>query len=165
MNEWRFSQRGETLFHSLDREVQGLKTYVANSTMAEGVLKAIANDAAQCKQVYVAAFVTVAANRGSVSLQGGLAPFLNTLIEGPASVALISLGNPYLLRDFPKVAAYAATFSSAESSEIATAQAILGQIPISGKMPVSIPGLAKIGDGLTVPASERTGRPAPIPRE
>ena len=60
--------------------------------------------------------------------------------------------SPYLLRDFPQVSSYAATFSSASSSELAAAQAILGEISISGKLPVSIPGIAKIGEGLDVPA-------------
>jgi beta-N-acetylhexosaminidase len=152
MSEGQFSQRGERLVHDLTRAAPDLKSYVANSTMADDVLKAIATNATQCKQIYVAAFVTVAANRGSVGLQGGLTPFLNMLIGGAAPVALVSLGNPYLLRDFPKVSAYAATFSSAESSELATARAILGEFSISGKMPVSIPGLAKLGDGLDVPA-------------
>jgi beta-N-acetylhexosaminidase len=99
--------------------------------------------------------VTVAAYRGSVGLQGGLNNFLNTLVHGPAPVALISLGNPYLLRDFPDVAAYAATFSTTATSELAAAKAILGEIPIGGKMPVSVPGLAKIGDGLTVPMKQQ----------
>ncbi len=155
-SEGQFSQRGQALVHELNRAVPDLKSYVANSSMPQDVLKAIAADAAQCKEVYVAAFVTVAAYRGSVGLQGGLTPFLNALIDGPAPVALISLGNPYLLRDFPKVAAFAATFSSAESSEVATARAMLGEIAVSGKLPVSIPGLAKIGDGLDVPVRSNT---------
>ncbi|HEY1216874.1 MAG TPA: hypothetical protein VGE93_24885, partial [Bryobacteraceae bacterium] len=66
-------------------------------------------------------------------------------------VALVSLGSPYLLRDFPGVAAYAATFSTTTTSEEAAEKAIIGVIPITGKMPVSIPGLAKVGDGITVP--------------
>ena len=113
MSESEFSQRGQTLVNELIRGVPDLRSYVANSSMQDPVLNAIATDAAQCKQIYVAAFVTVAAYRGSVSLQGGLTPFLQMLTDRPAPVALISLGNPYLLRDFPKVAAYAATFSSA----------------------------------------------------
>ena len=152
MSEGQFSQRGATLVRDLTRAAPELKSYVANTAMPNDVLKAIATDAQQCKQVYVAAFVTVSANRGSVSLEGGLPAFLNLLIGGPAPVALISLGNPYLLRDFPNVSAYAATFSSAETSEVAAARAILGEISITGKMPVSIPGFAKIGDGLDVPA-------------
>jgi beta-N-acetylhexosaminidase len=152
LTEGEFSQRGGILVHELSGAVPDLKSYVANSTMPDTVLKAIATDAGQCKQIYVAAFVTVAANRGSVALQGGLTSFLNALSDGPAPVALISLGNPYLLREFPKISAYAATFSTASSSEVATARAISGEIAISGRLPVSIPGVAKIGDGLDVPA-------------
>jgi beta-N-acetylhexosaminidase len=120
--------------------------------MPDDLLKAIATDTVKCKQIYVAAFITVAANRGTVSLEGGLPSFLNQLTSTGTPVALISFGNPYLLRDFPKVSAYAATFSSAESSEVGTAQAMLGEVTISGKLPVTIPGLAKIGDGTDVPA-------------
>jgi beta-N-acetylhexosaminidase len=70
-------------------------------------------------------------------------------------VALISMGNPYLLSAFPNVAAYAAAFSTVSTSEIAVARAILGEIPIQGKMPVSIPGYAKIGDGIAVAARSK----------
>ena len=151
-----FTQRGEALTTELQRAVRDLKVFVVNPAVSDRVLQAVAEDASQCPQIYVAAFVTVAANRGSVALQGGLAQFLNTLTRGTAPVALISLGNPYLLRDFPMVSAYAATFSTTQTSEIAAAQAILGKIPITGKLPVSVPGIAKIGDGLYVPVRTST---------
>lgn len=155
MDESQFSQRGEILATALQRRILGLQMYVVNPSMQESVLGAIANDASHCKQTYVAAFVTVAANRGSVALQGGLNTFLNTLLKGAAPVALISLGNPYLLRDFPNVASYLATFSTSQTSELAAAQAVLGDISITGRLPVSIPGLAKAGQGLDVPAKAK----------
>ncbi|MGI8959804.1 MAG: glycoside hydrolase family 3 protein [Bryobacteraceae bacterium] len=155
MDEGEFSQRGQTLMTELRRQVPGLRSYITNPAMADPVLTAIASDALTCKQIYVAAFVTVAAYRGSVALQGGLNSFMNTLVHGPVPVALVSLGNPYLLRDFPDVRSYAATFSTSTTSEMAAAKAMLGEIPITGKMPVSIPGLAKIGDGLDVPAKAK----------
>ncbi|MDQ2774194.1 MAG: hypothetical protein M3Y57_04585 [Acidobacteriota bacterium] len=152
LGEGQFSQRGETLVRTVLRESPPVRTYSVNAAMSDGLTAAIAKDAATCKQIYVAAFVTVAANRGSVALEGSLPAFMNALIHGAAPVALISLGNPYLLRDFPAVSSYMATFSPASSSEAAAAKAILGQIPINGKLPVSIPGFAKIGEGLDVPA-------------
>ncbi len=152
MSEGEFSRHGQTLVTELRRRMPGLRMYIANSAMPDPVLRAMAIDSSSCKEIYVAAFVTVAAYRGSVALQGGLSSFLSMLAHGPVPVALISLGNPYLLRDFPDVSAYAATFSTSITSEMAAAKAILGEIPIHGKMPVSIPGLAKIGDGLDVPA-------------
>jgi beta-N-acetylhexosaminidase len=152
VSEGEFSLGGQTLTSELRRRVPEIRSYVTNPGTAAPLLTAIAIDTASCKKIYVAAFVTVAAYRGSVALQGGLNSFLNTLIHGPVPVALVSLGNPYLLRDFPELPSYAATFSTSRTSEVAAAKAMLGEIPITGKMPVSIPGLVNIGDGLAVPA-------------
>ncbi|MDQ2842068.1 MAG: hypothetical protein M3Y72_13700 [Acidobacteriota bacterium] len=156
MAESQFSQRGAALASELQRGMHDLKTYVVNPSVPDTLLDAIAQDVSHCKQIYVGAFVTVAAYRGSVALQGSLSAFLNTLLHGPAPLALISLGNPYLLRDFPDVASYAATFSTSPTSEIAAAKAILGEISITGRMPVSIPGIAKVGDGIRVPAKGKS---------
>ena len=156
LGEGSFSTRGETLARELSRRFKSLKVFPASSAMPQSLLSAYAAQTSTCKQIYVAAFVTVAANRGSVNLEGGLGGLLTALIKGPAPVALVSFGNPYLLKDFPDVAAYAATFSTAATSESAVARAVAGEIPINGKMPVSIPGLAKLGDGLSVPIAKAT---------
>ena len=156
LSENEFSSRGQTLVNALHAANVSPNIYVTHSSMPDTLLNNFATDIAHCKQVYVAAFITVGANRGNVALQGGLAGFLKTILTGPAPVALISFGSPYLLRDFPAVAAYAATFSVAATSEIAAARALLGSIAISGKLPVSIPPSAKIGDGLDVPPKPRT---------
>ena len=136
----------------LQQRIPQLKTYLVHPETPADELTAIATGTGQCKQIYVAAFVTVAAYRGSVGLEGGLGAFMNAAVHGPVPVALVSLGNPYLLRDYPAVSAYAATFSTTVTSEEAAAKAMLGDIPITGKMPVSIPGISKVGDGIDVPA-------------
>jgi beta-N-acetylhexosaminidase len=74
-------------------------------------------------------------------------------------VTLISLGNPYLWRAFPKVAAYLTTYSTVAPSEIAAIKALYGEIPIRGRLPVTIPELAKYGDGIQLPAT--AAPPAP----
>jgi beta-N-acetylhexosaminidase len=139
-----------------------MKVYLANSTMPDQELAGITAAATTCKQIYVAAFVTVAAYRGSVALEGGLGGMIDSLIKSGRPVALMSLGSPYLLQNFPGVSAYVATFSTSNTSEIALAKAISGEIPIRGKLPVSIPGIAKIGDGIEVsrnaPAASQTVR-------
>ena len=157
LSEGEFSSRGRVLVNTLRPLTPGLKIFVAHSQMPPELLTGMATVISHCQQIYVAAFVTVSANRGSVALEGGLNTFLKSILGGPAHVALIAFGNPYLLRDFPAVSAYAATFSTAATSETAAALAMLGQMPISGRLPVSIPPLAKIGDGLDVlPAPRMT---------
>ena len=68
-------------------------------------------------------------------------------------MALIALGNPYVLRNFAKVTAYLATFSTVAPSEIAAARAVLGEIDISGHLPVTIPGQAAYGEGIQLRAT------------
>ena len=60
----------------------------------------------------------------------------------------MALGSPYLLRGFPNVSAYLATFSTVPTSEAAAVKALLGEIDITGKLPVTIPGLAQYGEGI-----------------
>jgi beta-N-acetylhexosaminidase len=105
-----------------------------------------------CSAAVVTTFVTATAYRGSVGLTGVYPRLMEGLLKGSAPVVLVSLGNPYLLRSYQGVAAYLTTFSNAPVSETATVKALFGEIPIGGKTPVSIPGLAKIGDGLQAPA-------------
>ena len=150
LTDGRFSSRGETLISQLAHRSPAMKTYLANSAMPDEELSALAAIVGKCKQIYIAASITVAPNRGSVALEGGLSGMMEALIKSGQPVALMSLGSPYLLRNFPGVSAYIAAFSTSNTSEIALAKAISGDIPIRGKLPVSIPGLAKIGDGIEV---------------
>jgi beta-N-acetylhexosaminidase len=152
MNESDFSRHGDVIARTMRAKNPNLKTYIVSSQSPPELLADVAKDVSQCKQIYAIAFVTVSANRGSVALLGGLDTFLKSLTQQSAPVALVSMGNPYLLRDYPAAAAYAATFSTAITSELAAAHAILGEIPIDGKLPISIPGVAAIGEGLNVPA-------------
>ena len=76
-----------------------------------------------------------------------------SLIATGKPVALVALGNPYVLRNFPAVTAYLATFSTVPPSEIAAVRALFGEIPIRGRLPVTIPGQAAYGDGIQLPAT------------
>jgi beta-N-acetylhexosaminidase len=106
-----------------------------------------------CQSYAVAAFATVSAYRGSVGLAGELPRAVEALVASGQPVALVALGNPYLLRNFPGVTAYMATFSNVPPSEVAAVKALFGEIDIRGHLPVSIPGLANYGDGIQVPAT------------
>jgi beta-N-acetylhexosaminidase len=65
----------------------------------------------------------------------------------------VALGNPYLLRAHPKATAYLATFSAVVPSEIAAVKALWGEIAIRGRLPVTIPGEGRYGDGIQTVAS------------
>lgn len=150
LTEGRFSSRGQALLNTVVRRAPKMSTFLANPSMPDPELSAISTGMKDCQQSYIAAFITVAAYRGTVELEGGLAKFVNSIIQASPAVALISLGNPYLLKNFPTVSSYLATFSPSTSSEIAAAKAMLGEIRVQGKLPISIPGVASRGDGIQV---------------
>jgi beta-N-acetylhexosaminidase len=124
-----------------------------DSRMSPADLLAAIQHAAQATNYVVAAFASVAAYRGNVALGGGFPDFLTTLTAMKKPVALIALGNPYLLRNFPDVAAYVTTYSTVPPAELASVKALFGEIAVNGKLPVTIPGFARYGEGIALPRS------------
>ncbi len=122
-----------------------------DSSMSDADLKAAAEKASGATQYVVVAFASVAAYRGSVALGGSFPQLLQDLVATKKPVALVALGNPYLLRNFPDVTAYATTYSTVPPAEVATVKALFGEIAVGGKLPVTIPGFAQYGDGIMVP--------------
>ena len=156
MTEGRRSQQGIRLIDEVKKRAPGVTTTVLDPTMTKADLDQVADKAANCGQIVAAAFVSVNAYRGNVALAGGYPDFLNALIAGKAPVLLAALGNPYLVRNFPNVAAYLTTYSPTPTSETALAKALFGEIAITGHLPVTITGVAKYGDGIQVPMASPT---------
>ncbi|HZT39235.1 MAG TPA: glycoside hydrolase family 3 N-terminal domain-containing protein [Bryobacteraceae bacterium] len=146
--ENRYSQQGRALLLEIHRRAPAMTARALDPAMPDEVVSGLAQTAARsCASVFVAAFDTVGAYRGNVALGGCYPGFLRAVVSA-APTALIAFGNPYLLRSFPDVAGYLATFSAASTSETAVARALFGEIPISGRTPVTIPGFARSGDGI-----------------
>ncbi len=151
----RGSVSGNRFAQEFGRRARDARIVTLDATMPQAALEAIAGDTSRCSAIVVSANVSVSAYRGDVALGGDLAPFLVELTEGPVPVVMVAVGNPYLLASFPKVAAYLATFSITSPSELSAVKALFGQMPVTGHMPVSIPGFAALGDGIQLPARTR----------
>jgi beta-N-acetylhexosaminidase len=153
MVENRYSSDGQVFTQEVRRRAPRAAVAFLDSSMPRDALEDAIRGLPPCQTYAVAAFATVAAYRGSVGLAGELPHALETLIASGQPVALVALGNPYLLRTFPGVAAYLATFSNVPPSEVAAVEALFGEIDIRGHLPVSIPGLANYGEGIQVRAT------------
>jgi beta-N-acetylhexosaminidase len=151
--EGRFSQEGRRLGDELRKRNAKTQYMLLDPTADEALIADVVQKTSGCDSVAVAAFVTVGAYRGNVALPGGLQELASRLVSAKPPVILISLGNPYLLKAFPQAAAYLATFNPSPVSEAAVVRALFGEIPITGRTPVSIPGFAKIGDGIQLGAA------------
>lgn len=86
----------------------------------------------------------------SVGVPDAGARALSALIGGKTPVVGISFGNPYLLQSFPGLRTYMVAYGDMPSLQHAAARALLGEIDIVGKLPISLPGLYPRGTGIQV---------------
>jgi beta-glucosidase-like glycosyl hydrolase len=73
---------------------------------------------------------------------------LEKLIDRQTPLIGISFGNPYLLSGFPRLQTYLVAYGDMPSLQEAAAQALLGQSDITGRLPISLPGLYPRGSGI-----------------
>lgn len=159
--ESRYATGGQAFAAEVKQRVPNACVIALDPSATAAMLDDAIREAAAAESVVVAAFASVAAYRGSTALPGDYARLVEALTASGKPVTLVALGNPYLLRSFPKVSAYLATYSTVPVSEVAAVRALFGEIPIGGRLPVSIPGMAQAGEGLTVPRRTKAAeRPA-----
>ena len=148
--EGRDANEGQAFSQEVRTRLPHQTLTMLDATLSRADVDAALSRLTSCEAFVVAAFASVTAYQGSLSLGGDLPHAMETLLASSKPVVLIALGNPYLLRSFPTVAAYLATFSSVPLSEAAAVRALWGEIDIRGHLPVTIPGLAARGDGIQV---------------
>jgi len=149
--EGRYSADGQVFAEELRKRLPQATLAILDPTMSREVISEALARLPGCESYVVAAYsATGQAAHGTVGLGGELPHTVDELLASGKPVTLIALGNPYLLRDFPGVSAYLATYSTAPPAETAAVRALFGEIPIQGRLPVSIPGLAQSGDGLQI---------------
>jgi beta-N-acetylhexosaminidase len=153
LTDSRNGQQGRRLIEEVHKRSPQMQTILLDPSMSKVDLDQATQNVASASSVVIAAFVSVAAYRGDVALAGEYSGLVNGLLSGQAPVTLASLGNPYLLRSFPTAKAYLTTYSATPTSEAALAKALFGEMTITGHLPVTIPGIAKYGDGIQLPAS------------
>ncbi|MDQ6676643.1 MAG: hypothetical protein M3Z09_05040 [Acidobacteriota bacterium] len=148
LTESRTSPEGQAFAAEVHKRAPAAHVAILDSSMSSEDLAQSEQQNAGCEETVVGAFVSVAAYRGDVALGGNFPSLMERLISSHKPLALISLGNPYLLRNFSGVGAYLTTYSTVPPSEVAAVKALFGEIPMTGRLPVTIPGTAKYGDGL-----------------
>ena len=95
-----------------------------------------------------AVFARVVTGTGTVGLPEKLAKWMVKLSQVERPAVTIALGTPYVIEGFPAVPTYLCTFSNADVSQTAAVKALFGEIPVKGKLPVTLPGVAALHSGL-----------------
>ncbi|HEX6125939.1 MAG TPA: glycoside hydrolase family 3 N-terminal domain-containing protein [Pyrinomonadaceae bacterium] len=88
--------------------------------------------------------------KNSVGIPENGAAILRDALAANKRVIAVSFGNPYLLGSFPDIKTYIVAYGDMPSLQRAAARSILGTQDITGKLPISLPGLHPRGTGIQV---------------
>ena len=147
---------GEDLERELKSRFDSVTTLRADTRFINaGTLKL--PDPSTYDTAILALFVRVSDRKGNVDVPAEQAAVADQLYKTGKPVITLGFGSPYLIERFPQAQTWLAAFGISDVAQISAARAMFGEIPVRGKLPVTIPGVdMKAGFGLDIPANPMT---------
>jgi len=127
--------------------LRGTRVIDVSPATDSATLASIATAVHGADRIIVATYVRRIEGEGRFAIPAPIAAFIDSL-GAHERTTVVSFGNPYLIRQFPSVGSYLVTYGVADVLEGAAADALLGRAPITGRIPVSLPGFFSRGDGI-----------------
>lgn len=141
---------------TLARSGRKMVTIVLDDRSSDAEVKKALEQASHADIVIASLYGRVRSGQArSVALPGPGSRALETLLDRKTPLIGISFGNPYLLTSFPRLQTYLVAYGDMPSLQEATAEALLGQIDLTGRLPISLPGLYPRGTGIRLNASKK----------
>ncbi len=142
------AEDGRVLEHEIRARMPDAKVMYVDPRVAVSRTNNVLNAVDQARAVVVAVYIVPSAARSRKLGRRGKHPaslpdstsalFEKILGRASERTAVLAMGNPYLTDDFPGIQNYICTFSNVTVSEVSAARALFGEIPMSGRMPVTL---------------------------
>jgi beta-N-acetylhexosaminidase len=139
----------------LKARVPSVKTVRLDPRSTPEETKAAVEAARNADVVLVSLFVRTRSGQGKITVPEAGRNALPQVLALGKSVVTISFGSPYLLRDLPDLPTYLCAWGGQDVGQAAAVQALFGETAIGGRLPITIPGLAKRGDGIAKAVAPR----------
>jgi beta-N-acetylhexosaminidase len=142
---------GRSFQNTLAASLPGMRRALLDRNATPSALDSLFASIQPNTVVLFSPFIRVTANKGSVALPAHIAEFVRR-IAGAHPLVLTTFGNPYVLMQFPEVNTYVVAWGQWDVLQRAAARALTGQVAITGRLPIAIPPLHRLGEGLQIPA-------------
>lgn len=129
------------------------ETFTIDRRSNEADVRLASEGAGRSDVVLLSLFVRFQTGRGYIALPELARPLIEKLRDSGVPLVAVSFGTPYILRDLPFLRTYIAAYGGQPVTQVAAARALFGEAAFSGRLPVTIPGLAARGDGIQKPAA------------
>jgi beta-N-acetylhexosaminidase len=140
------------------RRFPSVRAMWSDSRISEELSGEIEKAVSQSDLILCSTLVRLVSGQSAISIPKKQRDIIEKLIASNKPLVWVAFGNPYVLRLAPQAGAYLCTYSYSDSSQIAAAKALSGEIAIGARLPVSISPLFKFGTGLQIPKLDMTLR-------
>jgi len=146
---WREGPVGLVLASEMQKRFPRAETATVDDQSLSAEFSLVRQLAETADVLIVNGFIRVAAYKGSIDLTKEQQLLLTDLMNMKKPLVFTIFGSPYLLTQIPDLPSYIVAYEITPAAELAAVKAITGEIPFRGRLPISLPGLYNIGDGIT----------------
>jgi beta-N-acetylhexosaminidase len=149
---WRIAAPSRTMIPELRQRWPNLTAIEVSDRSTSDELDLVRSSAVRYDAIVAGVFVRAASASGRMDLPAPLAKLLGDLARAtarsPKPFVTVFFGNPYAALATPDLPAILVTYDLYDLTESSAARALAGDAPITGRLPIALPGMFDVGWGL-----------------
>jgi beta-glucosidase-like glycosyl hydrolase len=149
---WRIAAPSRTFLPELRKRWPGVTAIELSDRSTTEEIELVRSSAARYDAVVVSVFVRASSASGRMDLSAPLVRVLGDLARAtantPRPLVAVFFGNPYVPAAVPTLPAVMLTYDFYDLAEASAVRALAGEAPITGRLPITIPGVSNAGFGL-----------------
>ncbi len=149
---WRIAAPSRVFLPELRRRWPGVTAIELSDRSTTDEIDLVRASAARYDAVVVSVFVRASSGSGRMDLAPPLVKLLGDMARAtantPKPLITIFFGNPYVPVGVPNLPAVLLTYDFYDLAELSAVRALAGEAPITGHLPVGLPGMFGAGFGL-----------------
>ena len=150
---WRIATPSRTFIPELRQRFPGLTSIEISDRTTPAELDLVRSSAGRYDAIVVSVFVRASSGSGRMDLASPVTKLLSDIARTTASsgkpMVTTFFGNPYIAMFMPDLPAMLLTYDFYDGAEAAAVRAVVGEAPITGRLPISMPGVFEAGWGIS----------------
>jgi beta-N-acetylhexosaminidase len=149
---WRIAAPSRTFIPELRKRWPNVTSIELSDRTTPSELELIRAMAPRFDVIIASVFVRAGSASGRMDLSEPLQRLLNGFSRGNRPFVTVFFGNPYVAMYMPDLPTVMMTYDFYDRAEASAVKALAGEIPIGGRLPIELPGYAKVASGIDRPA-------------
>jgi beta-glucosidase-like glycosyl hydrolase len=149
---WRIAAPSRTFLPELRKRWPGVTAIELSDRSTTEEVELVRASAARYDAIVVSVFVRASSASGRMDLAAPLVKLLQDMARStqstPKPMITVFFGNPYVPMGLPTLPAVMLTYDFYDLAEGSAVRALAGEAPITGRLPIALPGMFDAGWGL-----------------